>query len=108
MDKHSETRRHPRYISRTPVYIYQEEYVLPYPKGVVLNFSREGAYFQAEEKLRIGDHVYIRIENYDPGEEGIERYWEYSGFVRWSEELGTSYHNGSFGYGIQYEKPVEY
>lgn len=68
------------------------------------NYSRRGIYFRSAEKLKIGQEIYIRI--YDENMDDYEDNDLYTGYVRWSEDLGTSQPGGQYGYGVQYAEPV--
>ena len=70
------------------------------------NYSRRGLYFRSAEKLKIGQEIYIRILDLDEDADDYEDSDFYTGYVRWSEDLGTSQPGGQYGYGIQYAEPV--
>ncbi len=108
MKDYSEKRQYTRYDYQTPMSLYPKKLNSPFPEAKMKNYSNDGMYFQTNEKLKIGEHIYIQIDNHDSDLSGPEKYSEYSGYVRWSEELGTSYGDGNYGYGIQYSDPVYY
>ncbi len=71
----------------------------------MVNYSRQGMCFRTGGKLKIGQEIYIKIDEYDPESEGPEQQDSYTGYIRWSEELGTSVPGGQYGYGVQYQVP---
>ena len=73
----------------------------------MVNYSRQGMCFRTGEKLKIGQEIYIIIDEFDPESDGPEQNDSYTGYIRWSEELGTSMPGGQYGYGVQYQVPVE-
>ena len=108
MEDYSEKRAYERYDYDTDLQLRRydtKEYAYEANMG---NYSRQGMYFTTKEKLNIGQEVYIKIQNYNPDSDGPEQYRSYTGYVKWSEDLGTSIPNGQYGYGVQYAEPVYY
>ncbi len=71
----------------------------------MVNYSRHGMCFRTGEKLKIGQEIYIKILDYDEESDGPEQEESYTGYVRWSDNLGTSQPGGQYGYGVQYHVP---
>ena len=112
MKDYSEKRQYKRYDHNTSLYLYEDE---PQDKDKdnyscanMSGYSSGGMSFRTNEKLKIGQQVYIKTKYHDEKSTGPEKYTEYSGYIKWSDELGTSIPGGQYGYGIQYAKPVYY
>jgi Tfp pilus assembly protein PilZ len=114
MENYSEKRQHERQDCKTPAYLYrydtQDSYydAGAYYDADMYNYSEGGGYLQTNEKIDVGQQVYVKIKNYHKTSEGPEKYETYAGYVRWSNELGTSSPGGQYGYGIEYKAPVYY
>lgn len=108
MEDHSEKRKYDRYPCEYPVYLYRYEDQNQYYDAGIYNYSSGGHYLSSNEEMEIGQQVYIRIKNYDSGGKGPEKYENYTGYVKWSDDLGTSSPGGQYGYGIEYAEPVYY
>lgn len=74
----------------------------------IYNYSRGGSHMISYEKMEIDQQVYIKVRNKDQIKKNNEKYENYTGYVRWSSELGTSYPAGQYGYGIEYDNPMIY
>ena len=72
----------------------------------MVNFSEQGMCFRTGGKLKIGQEVFIIIDDVNPASDDPEQQDSYTGYIRWSEELGTSVPGGQYGYGVQYQVPV--
>ncbi|WP_022666561.1 PilZ domain-containing protein [Desulfospira joergensenii] len=108
MENSSEKRQYERHASRTVLDLYRHDNQdLAFPARLN-NYSRGGMCLETSEEMDVGQHVYIKIRNYDPRSGGFEKYDKYTGYVRWSDELGTSYPGGQYGYGIEYSEAVTY
>ncbi|WDP89431.1 MAG: PilZ domain-containing protein [Desulfobacter sp.] len=108
MDPHSDKRQYERHECDNPVYIYRYENLDRHYDGEMYNYSSGGHYLTADEEMEIGQQVYIRIKNYDKAGKGPEKYENYTGYVKWSNDLGTSSPGGQYGYGIEYAEPIYY
>ena len=108
MEDHSEKRKYERYDYPAPLDLYRYEDRDRRYQAQLNNYSRGGMYLETGEELDVGQHVYIRIRNYDPTAGGFEKYDKYTGYVRWSDELGTSHPGGQYGYGIEYSEILTY
>jgi Tfp pilus assembly protein PilZ len=108
MENHSEKRQYERYAYQLPVSLYRYDSQDSYYEGSIYNYSDGGMYFATNEKIDIGEQVYIKIKNHNKNSKGPEKYENYSGYLKWSSELGTSSPGGQYGYGIGYAEPVYY
>ena len=101
-------RQYERYEYNAPMYLYKHESQDQYYYANMSNYSSGGMSLKTDEKMDVGQHVYIRTKNYNKDSSGPEKYEEYSGYVIYSNELGTSVPSGQYGYGIKYAEPVYY
>ncbi|MDX9964366.1 PilZ domain-containing protein [Desulfobacter postgatei] len=108
MSPYSEQRKYIRVDCNNPAYVYRYEDQDLYYNASMYNYSSGGHYLASDEKMDIGQQVYIRIKNYDQASKGPEKYENYTGYVKWSTDLGTSHPAGRYGYGIEYAEPIYY
>ncbi len=108
MKDYSERRQYERNEYNTSLYLYENESQNDYGYANMSEYSSGGMSFRTNEKMEIGQQVYIKTKYYDEKSTGPEKYSEYSGYIKWSDELGTSIPGGQYGYGIQYAEPVFY
>jgi len=108
MEDYSDKRNHERRDCKTPVHLYRYDTPDTYYDADMYNYSEGGGYLQTTEKINVGQQVYVKIKNYYRDVKGPGKYETYTGYVRWSNELGTSSPGGQYGYGIEYEIPVYY
>lgn len=103
MENYSEQRRYERYDHNAYVSLYRYDSQDQYYDANMHNYSKSGMFLKTDEEMIIGQHVYIR--DYDKDSNEPEKFKSYSGYIRWSEELGTSHPGGQYGYGIEYMEP---
>jgi len=114
MENSSEKRQYERRDCKTAVHLYrydtQKKYYESdtYYDAYMCNYSEGGGYLETSEKINVGQQVYVEMKNYYKTSSGPEKYETYTGYVQWSNELGTSSPGGQYGYGIKYENPVYY
>jgi len=108
MEDYSEKRSYGRYECNTQAYLYRYDDREQYYDAGIYNYSAGGNYLASNEEMDIGQQVYIKIQKYDETVKGPEKYEYYSGYVKWSDDLGTSSPGGQYGYGIEYAEPVYY
>ncbi len=106
MADYYEKRQYERYDYTTSVHLYRYENPEQYTPAVLGNYSSGGLYLETDNELEVGQQVYVKIENHDPAAGNFETYDQYTGYVRWSSELGTSQPGGQYGYGIEYDNPM--
>lgn len=104
----SEKRQYQRYSHETPAYLYQHDDRDQFYEAGMYNYSQGGMYLKTDQKIDINQQVYIKIRNYDKNGKGPEKNEYYSGYVKWSEDLGTSSPGGHYGYGVEYEVPADF
>ncbi len=103
-----EKRRYERYNHQASLLLYRNETLSSGAAAELQNYSIGGMYLKTEEALDIGQELFIKIRNYDPSDGGFEKYDKYIGYVKWSDELGTSQPPGPYGYGVEYAETVTY
>jgi Tfp pilus assembly protein PilZ len=74
----------------------------------MVNYSEQGMCFRTGEKLKIGQEIFIIIDDVNPESDDPENNDSYTGYIRWSEDLGTSVPGGQYGYGVQYRIPTDF
>lgn len=108
MENYSEKREYDRYQCDYQAYLYRYDDREQYYDADIYNYGSGGNYLASNEEMDIGQQVYIKIKNYDKAGKGPEKYESYTGYVKWSNDLGTSSPGGQYGYGIEYAEPVYY
>ncbi len=101
MNDYEEQRKYKRYVHESPLSLYYNENDTVLSNAVLVNYSRNGMCFETSEKLKVGDHISIRMENIDDGFPNFENEGEFNGYIRWIEELENDRSKNRFGYGIQ-------
>ena len=104
MENQSERRKYERYDYQTTVFLCGSDSQEEYCDAKMYNYSMGGTYLRTNEKLNVGQYVYVRNYYQDP--EKSKKYESYSGYVRWSNKPGKSSPGGQFGYGVEYMQPV--
>ena len=74
------------------------------------NYSQGGSSMMTNEKLVVGQLVYLEMKNYDELAAGPEKYKSYYGSVKWASPYSSSYGDvkASYKYGIEYSESVRY
>ncbi len=108
MNAYAEERQYKRYDYHVSMSLYPGKIQDNYYGTYLCNYSNGGMYLESSEPLDVGQHVYVKFQNYDPEKKGFEKYESYSGYVQWSNDLGTSSPGLQYGYGIKYKDPVYY
>lgn len=75
----------------------------------MIDYSQGGLAMRTNEKLVIGQFVYLEMRNYDKASAGPERQKSYSGSVKWTDpsRLDGGKNKGPYKYGIGYSNPVQ-
>ncbi len=108
MENQTEKRLYKRSEYKAPASLHRYDEKDQYYYAKVYNYSNGGMYLRSNEKMQIGQHVYVKLRDFDSYSKGPEKYKNYSGYVRWSDELGTSSPSGQYGYGVEYTQKVYY
>ncbi len=108
MEDYSEKRHYERFDDQVPASLHRYDSQDRFYAAKIYNYSSGGMYLRTNEEMTVGQHVYVRIKNSDSDPKGPGKHKDYSGYIRWSDELGTSIPNGQYGYGVEYSEPVYY
>lgn len=104
----SEKRQYQRHSYETPLYLYRYDARERFYAADMYNYSQGGMYLKTNRKMDINQQVYIKIRDSNEKGKGPGKDEYYSGYVKWSEDLGTSSPGGQYGYGVEYEVPVDF
>ncbi len=112
MKAHEEKRNYKRYNHHCPINLYHMDHQDQSFYAEMKNYSQGGTFLLTNEKLVVGQLVYLEIPHHDKQAQGPEKYKSYSGCVKWSNinsssPPGTEKHKPC-EYGIEYFKPVRY
>ncbi len=94
--------------NQSPKVMYKKESNDVYNYARIVNYSNSGIYLKTNEYLDIGQHVILKMEDYDPAKKGPEKYDYYYGQIRWIKNFHTKPYDSSYGYGIEYDQMVTY
>ena len=110
MESHEGKRRHKRYEYSSPMNLYRMDYQDQYYYAEMNDYCQGGLSFLTNEKLVLGQLVYLEMKNYDEDATGPEKNKSYSGSVKWSSPYSSSdgHAKGSYKYGIEYYESVHY
>ena len=98
MDENPENRNNARIEYKSPVTIENLKAGVIY-QARMLDYSKNGLYFETDSLLRLGEEVFIGIE-YSPYAESGDTYECMRAKIMWRRELPTSYFK--YGYGVKY------
>ena len=101
MDPKQDRRASPRILYETPV--SQENLdsgIFTYCR--MYNYNKDGLYFESDTKLKLGEEIFIGIEN-SPYSKNPGVYECYHATIRWRKAAKDSTYK--FGYGIKFYKP---
>ena len=93
-----ENRDNARFGHKSPVTIENLKAGIIY-QARMLNYSKNGLYFETDSLLRLGEEVFIGIE-YSPYSEFKDTYECLRAKIMWRRELPTSHFK--YGYGVRY------
>ena len=98
MDENPENRNTARLDYKSPVTIENLKAGIIY-KARMLNYSKNGLYFETDSLLQLGEEVFIGIE-YSPYSNSQDTYECLRSTIMWRKKLPTSHFN--YGYGVRY------
>ena len=103
MGPSSEKRRSQRYFLKTPIDLYRMDYKDNRYDAEMIDCCNKGLSLMTNEKLVLGESVYVELKNCDANVPLPIKKQNYSGIVRWgkrysSTNAGT---NGLYKYGIE-------
>ncbi|MCD4722451.1 MAG: PilZ domain-containing protein [Desulfobacula sp.] len=103
-------RRYKRYEYNIPMYLYRMDYQDQYYYAEMKNYCQGGLSLLTNEKLVVGQLVYLEMKNYDEYATGPEKYKSYSGSVKWASPYSSSDGDAkaAYKYGIEYSESAYY
>jgi hypothetical protein len=108
MAEFTEKRIHERHDYETPKVMYKKDSKDVYNYATITNYSQGGLYMKATEYMDIGQTVIVKMEEHRQNATGLEKYDYYYGQIRWIKNFHTNPYDSSYGYGIEYDRPVSY
>ena len=93
------TRTFPRAYYEAPIK-YGDFATNHYNTSKILNFSKNGMYFEIRDPLAPESDICILMVNYAPNVYGPEAFRSYLGTTKWCREL-TNFDYGRYGIGVQ-------
>lgn len=103
MDKNLDKRDTERIKYKSPVTIENLKAGILY-QARMLNYSKNGLYFESDTMLRLGEEVFIGVE-YSPYADSRDMYECFRAKIMWRRELPDSLFK--FGYGVTYSIDYE-
>ena len=110
MESYEEKRRYERYEYSSPMFLYRMDYQDQYYYAEMKDYCQGGLALLTNEKLVVGQFVYLKMKNYNEDASGPEKNKSYSGSVKWAMPY-PSHHGdakGSYKYGIEYSESTYY
>jgi len=103
-------RRYQRYERNSPIHLYRMDFQEQYYYAEMKDYCQGGLSLLTNEKLVVGQLVYLEMKNYDVSATGPEKYKSYSGSVKWASSCSPSngHAKGFNKYGVEYHEPVDY
>lgn len=110
VEPHKGKRRYQRYEYSSPMHLYRMDYQDQYYYAQMKDYCQGGLSLLTNEKLVVGQLVYLEMKNYDEHAAGPEKHKSYSGSVKWASPYSSSNGNakGSYKYGIEYYESTRY
>ena len=106
MESYEEKRRYERYEYSSPMFLYRMDYQDQYYYAEMKDYSKGGLSLLSNEKLVVGQLVYLEMKDYDEQATGPEKNKSYSGSVKWVNPYLSSNSDAktSYKYGIEYHE----
>jgi len=103
-------RQYQRYKHGSLMHLYRMDYQDQYYHAQMIDYSQGGMAMLTNERLVVGQIVYLEMKKYDEGATGPEKYKSYSGSVKWASPYASSQSDadGSYNYGIEYFESTSY
>ena len=103
-------RRYERVEYSSPMNLYRMDYQDQPYYAEMKDYSQGGLSMLTNEKLVIGQLVYLEMKKYDEHAAGPEKRKSYSGSVRWASPYSSPHDDSKsvYKYGIEYHEPVGY
>ncbi len=104
MEPHEESRRYQRYESRSPMNLHRMDYQDQCYYAEMNDYSQSGLSMMTNEKLVIGQLVYLEMQRHDEHTTPPDKNRNNIGIIKWAKPYpstngGT---NGLYKYGVEY------
>lgn len=100
-------REHKRYGCENDAYLYRYHDQEKHFDAKVSNYSQGGLFIETRETMNAKQRVFIRMKKTNYYGSGPEKYQYYVGYIKWRDSLGPT-SSEKYGYGVQYEYPVQF
>ena len=106
VELYKEKRHYERYTYNSPMFLYRMDYQDQYYYAEMKDCSKGGLSLLSNEKLVVGQLVYLEMKNYDEYAKCPEKRKNYSGSVKWVTPYSSSHGDdkASYKYGIEYHQ----
>ena len=103
-------RRYQRYEYSSPMYLYRMDHQDQCYYAEMKDYSQGGLALLTNEKLVVGQLVYLEMKNHNKDAAGPEKTKSYSGSVKWINPYSSSDGDvkDSYKYGIEYYESTHY
>lgn len=104
MEPLSEKRRDQRYLHKSPIDLYRMDYKENLHHAEMIDCCNKGLSLMTNEKLVLGELVYVELKNWDTNIKPSIKKLNYSGIVRWGKRYPSTYAdtNNRYKYGIEF------
>ncbi len=104
MKPSSERRRYQRYLHKSPLDLYHMKYKDNSYYAEMIDCNDKGLSLKTNEKLVLGELVYVELKNCDTNIPTSIKKQNYSGIVRWGKRYSstTAGSNGLYKFGIEF------
>ena len=109
MEPHKEKRSYQRFENQSPMNLHRMDCQDQCYYAEMNDYSQGGLSMITNEKLVIGQLVYLEMKNYNKSAIGPEKYKSYSGSVKWTDfsSLDDEEDKGPYKYGIECFESVQ-
>ncbi len=99
----SERRRYQRYLHKSPMDLYRMDYQDKNHYAEMIDCCDKGLSLMTNEKLVLGEFVYVELKTCDTNVPTSIKKQSYSGIVRWGKRYSSTNDraNGLYKYGIE-------
>jgi len=103
MGPSSERRRDQRCLFTSPIDLYRKDYKDNCYDGEMIDFCNNGLSLTTNEKLVLGEFVYVKLKNGDTNIPSSIKKQNYKGIVRWGKRYSSTHAttHGLYKYGIE-------
>ena len=110
MGLHKENRRYQRYELNIPMNLHRMDYQDQCYYAETNNYSQGGLSMMTNEKLVIGQLVYLEMQKHDERTTSPDKNKNNIGIVKWAKPCSSTNGepNGSYKYGVEYSGSSSY